>query len=509
MEIVIKKTKDLRPSPFIKSMYGAFSLSRTDDLSLYNLITTNGIKEPLIVSENNEIISGYRRHFIALMITLEEVPVIVQNVSVVSELMIIEHNNHRVKNVVQLAYEYERIREYFGSKQGVKLPIEQKEKFNELIDKIGENLSDTSRKRVISAVKLVKKLKPSISETEAWKQISDEVKIGKSVNSILDKLESEYAREANKKSEDEFIDIDSKDFKIINEDTRIAYKEIEDGSIQCLMTSPPYFSYRQYSDSEKETSKYPIGEEPTLDEYVEQLGDIFGNYKPKISRDGSIFINLMDKVVKGRQLCIVDEFKRYLKNRGFDFIQDIIWFKKNPAFSGNNKMSQNSREYILHFIPSENTDYYWDSDFLNENNLNLINNALYGGENKKKLLRNVIIPPSDQRTQELTDYTGGLIDADVFSRHYLNDLLENEGFKLTHNALYNYEIPMMFILLSSKKNDTCLDIFSGLGSTGIVAYASKRGYIGVEFSKEYAVQSKARFKAMFLKKNKDDVLIED
>jgi DNA modification methylase len=68
---------------------------------------------------------------------------------------------------------------------------------------------------------------------------------------------------------------------------------------------------------------------------------------------------------------------------------------------------------------------------------------------------------------------------------------------------------MMFILLSSKKKDTCLDVFSGLGSTGIVAYASQRGYIGVEFSKEYAVQSKARFKAMFLEKNKDDVIVDE
>jgi len=459
----------------------------------------------LRISKNDEIISGYRRYYIALMLTIEYIPVIVENITEVSELMIIEHNTHRIKNVVQWAYEYELIRKEIGSKSGITHTDEQKELFEEIQEKV----PDTTRKRIVKAVKLVRKLKPSISETDAWRQISEEVKMGKKVKSILDNLESESAREINKKRIDEIVDEEFNNFKIINQDTRIAHKEIEDGSIQCLMTSPPYFSYRQYSDREKETSKYPIGEEPTLDEYVKQLGDIFVNYKPKLTKGGSIFINLMDKVVKGRQLCVVDEFKRYLKNNGFDFIQDIIWFKKNPVFSGNNKMTQNSREYILHFIPSENKDYYWDSDYLDENNLNLINDALYGGDNKKKLLRNVIIPPTNQENQELEDYTGGLIETNVFNSHHLNKLLENEGFKLTHSALYNYEIPMMFILLSSNKKDTCLDVFSGLGSTGIVAYATQRGYVGVEFSKEYAVQSKARFKAMFLEKNKDDVIVDE
>ena len=68
---------------------------------------------------------------------------------------------------------------------------------------------------------------------------------------------------------------------------------------------------------------------------------------------------------------------------------------------------------------------------------------------------------------------------------------------MTHSALYSYEIPMLCILPFTKKNEVCLDVFSGLGTTGIVAYASDRSYIGVENSKVYAAQSKARFIELF------------
>jgi DNA modification methylase len=62
-------------------------------------------------------------------------------------------------------------------------------------------------------------------------------------------------------------------------------------------------------------------------------------------------------------------------------------------------------------------------------------------------------------------------------------------------------VPLLCILPTTKINDVCLDVFSGLGTTGIVAFATDRSYVGVEKSNEYAVQSKARFIEMYLKHN--------
>jgi DNA modification methylase len=190
-----------------------------------------------------------------------------------------------------------------------------------------------------------------------------------------------------------------------------------------------------------------------------------------------------------------------MENRGFRFVQDIIWFKNNPPFSGNRDMAQPSREYILHFT-SDDEDYYWDSEFLNDNNFNLMNDALYGGEGKNKLFRNVIIP-SQESFDDLEKYFGGLISSDVFSPKKLKEIMKSEGFHHNHDALYDFEIPLLLILLSSKIGDEIVDVFNGLATTGCCAFSVNRKYLGIEFSEEYVAQSKARFKAMFVDKNKD------
>ncbi len=119
------------------------------------------------------------------------------------------------------------------------------------------------------------------------------------------------------------------------------------------------------------------------------------------------------------------------------------------------------------------------------------------------LLKNIIIPIND--TLNDSDFSlPPMFSPEVLNKHSLNKLLEDKGFKLTHSALYSYEIPMLFLLPTTQRNDVCLDIFSGLGTTGIVAFATDRSYIGVENSEIYAAQSKERFMELFKEKFPND-----
>ena len=126
-----------------------------------------------------------------------------------------------------------------------------------------------------------------------------------------------------------------------------------------------------------------------------------------------------------------------------------------------------------------------------------MNDALYGGEDKKKLLRNVIIPP-EGTFDDIENYCGGLISTGVFNPRKLMQILKEKGFHLTHNAMYDFEIPMIFILATSKEGDIIADIYSGMATTGLTAFFYlKRRYLGIEFSAEYVAHSKARFEAFF------------
>jgi DNA modification methylase len=133
-----------------------------------------------------------------------------------------------------------------------------------------------------------------------------------------------------------------------------------------------------------------------------------------------------------------------------------------------------------------------------------MNDALYGGEDKNKRFRNtIILSPqriSDRENNNLKsieNYVGGLISTGVFNPQKLIQLLKSKGFEHNHEALFDFEIPMLCILVSSRKGDLICDNYSGLATTGVVSYGMNRKYIGIEFSKDYASQSQVRFEAMF------------
>ena len=65
-------------------------------------------------------------------------------------------------------------------------------------------------------------------------------------------------------------------------------KKLPDESVNCCITSPPYFGLRNYQMDGQ------IGQEPTPEEYVENLRLVFAEVRRVLRKDGSIFLNLGD-----------------------------------------------------------------------------------------------------------------------------------------------------------------------------------------------------------------------
>lgn len=501
-----RQVNQLTPNTHSIRMYGQFSLTNDADFALFSSIRANGILDPIVINNKNVIVSGVRRFMVAkMMLALKEVPVRVIDLNEVSELDVIEYNLQRIKNEVQWSYELEVIREKLGSKQGVKLNAEGKKKLDMIKTEVKKNVSDSTRKRVISAVKIQKELNPDKDEKEIWSELSKEVEAGGRVNSILKGLEAKKAKLINAERSKDYDSFEHELFKIIQGDALNASNQIEDNLISCLMTSPPYWDYRIYDANEKKTRKIPLGNEPTVDGYIDALVEIFRSYKSKMKSTSSIFINVMDKIHQGQVAEIPSKLSKRMQEEGFKYIQPIMWFKRNPQYLTNPRMAQPSCEYILHFTLSVE-EYYWDKYWPEQlESRNLIHEALYGKKGEVPLIKNLIIPPTNE-------FINGqfvcppLISTQAINKHSLNQLLESKGFQLTHSALYAYEIPMLFLLPTTQKGDVCLDVFSGLATTGIVAYATDRSYIGVENSKIYAAQSKARFIELFKTKNPEDFI---
>lgn len=72
-------------------------------------------------------------------------------------------------------------------------------------------------------------------------------------------------------------------------DARDIVPQLPPRSVQCVVTSPPYFGLRRYSDDERE-----IGGEPTPAEYVAHLVDVFSAAWDVLADDGTLWLNLGD-----------------------------------------------------------------------------------------------------------------------------------------------------------------------------------------------------------------------
>lgn len=84
------------------------------------------------------------------------------------------------------------------------------------------------------------------------------------------------------------------DSKILVGDCREHLREMEAESVDCVVTSPPYLGLRKYKAGDRE-----IGQEPTIDEYIEALVEVFDEVHRVLKPTGNVFLNIGDGHVGG------------------------------------------------------------------------------------------------------------------------------------------------------------------------------------------------------------------
>ena len=167
-------------------------------------------------------------------------------------------------------------------------------------------------------------------------------------------------------------------------------KELDNESVQCVVTSPPYWALRDYGESEQ------LGLEKTPQEYVQSLVNVFKEVKRVLKDDGTVWLNLGDSYVgtghkgdikdpiypEGRnaQKVALNHKVKGLKSKdlvgipwrvafalqddGWYLRQDIIWAKPNPMPESVKDRCTKSHEYI--FLLTKSAKYYYDAEAIKE-----------------------------------------------------------------------------------------------------------------------------------------------
>ncbi|SVD73853.1 uncharacterized protein METZ01_LOCUS426707, partial [marine metagenome] len=109
---------------------------------------------------------------------------------------------------------------------------------------------------------------------------------------------------------------------MINADAR--HIPLVDDSVQCCVTSPPYYKLRDYGNDKQ------IGIEDTAQSYVEEMTQVFREVRRVLTDTGTLWLNLGDSYNKNQLSGIPWRVAFALQADGWYLRQDIIWSKPNP-----------------------------------------------------------------------------------------------------------------------------------------------------------------------------------
>lgn len=287
---------------------------------------------------------------------------------------------------------------------------------------------------------------------------------------------------------------------ILQGDVLEKLKELKSNSIDCVVTSPPYWGLRDYGNDNQ------IGLEKTPEEYVAKMVEVFREVRRVLKDDGTLWLNIGDSYAgnnsrassNGRagygnkRETVTARFGNGLKPKdlagipwrvafalqadGWYLRQDIIWHKPNPIPESVRDRCTKSHEYV--FLLTKKSKYYFDNEAIKEpSNPKWHSRYTYafGGKKVSELKKTKFgaTKPSGHRNTYLKRNKRDVWQIPV------------KQFREAHFAVMPEALVEPCILAGSKKGGVILDPFFGSGTVGVVAKKHNRKYIGIELNPEY------------------------
>lgn len=332
--------------------------------------------------------------------------------------------------------------------------------------------------------------------------------------------------------------------KIIVADAAEGLRQIPDGTVNCCVTSPPYYGLRDYGIAGQ------IGLEASPEEYVSRLVMVFREVWRVLRDDGTLWLNIGDSYAGSRKggaeypenaghykqgtnrgmigqgatarvgwgnckpkdmIGIPWMLAFALRADGWYLRQDIVWEKPNPMPESVRDRCTKSHEYI--FLLSKRQRYYFDAEAiaepvaestierLNQDVQNQVGSSRVPGKTNGTMKaaapryggnKYTADPESFYRTKSGNAYA-------LHAKRNKRDVwtVSTRPFKGAHFATFPVELITPCILAGSPAGGTVLDPFFGAGTTGKAAVLSGRGYIGIEINPQYAEMSQRRIEHAF------------
>jgi DNA modification methylase len=330
-------------------------------------------------------------------------------------------------------------------------------------------------------------------------------------------------------------------------------KKLPDKSVDCCVTSPPYYHLRTYNiDNE-------IGQEDTVAEYITKLIGVFREVNRVLKPEGTLWLNLgdsysgsgngtndyrtgdhirvplkgqqggssKDKTFPAKNLCGVPWRAAFaLQEDGWILRQDIIWAKPSVMPESVKDRFCKSHEYVFLFV--KNSKYYFNREAALEIATGYAGrkDTVYKTADYDKTVFRTGTPGRERWTQrgyagkegnpaligQTPQHHGSAIKPRYFGKTGNPDrkdtgnpfidvplrtkrdvwTIASEPSREGHYAMYPQRLVLQCLLCGCPEGGIVLDPFLGSGTTAIVAKKNNRHFIGCELNPEYVEMARRR-----------------
>ena len=317
--------------------------------------------------------------------------------------------------------------------------------------------------------------------------------------------------------------------QILTGDALEQLKTLPDQSVNCFVTSPPYYNLRDYGVDGQ------IGLERAPEEYIQKLVEVFREARRVLRDDGTLWINIADSyagsgkgrntdgtynkksakakqgtnkgsiegnltpttagiIYKPKDLIGIPWMLAFaLRADGWHLRQEVIWSKPNPMPESVRDRCTKSHESI--FLLSKSRKYYFDAEAIAEPCVGFGNNAGRRKENNKTFRGGGVYTNNRSFSN-----SAGKEKASVGNKPNEKGLrnkrdvwtVGTRGYSGAHFATFPPDLIEPCILAGCPRGGTVCDMFSGSGTVGVVAKAHGRNAILIDLNPEYTDMQRQR-----------------
>lgn len=283
--------------------------------------------------------------------------------------------------------------------------------------------------------------------------------------------------------------------QLFNNDCLNVLKNLESDSVDLIVTSPPYYNAREYSQY------------TSYEEYLSIMTDILKECVRVLKNQKYIIYNVSDIVYNNKKYTITSDFIQILKSLNLVYEDTYIWDKGEVQ----SKRGVTSKHLPYYFKPINcyETVLVFRKNELNKDKIRcplcnsdkvrvngLMHDGVYSFECGNKECRRTKTNRGFRFSERsiLMQYNNDIMISDNVCKTFRRDILNINTVRkinskgeniLGHSAPYHLELVQGLVEIYSKENDLVLDHFLGSGTTAIACKRLNRHCVGIEINTEY------------------------